>query len=404
MTFDSLPSTVRDKLSDVRAAFKAEWNAGTRPDFGAYLSERTEPERTILFEILLKADLKSRRAAGEQPSRLDYIEHFGAYTEVIHTIFGEPVIVEETEFASPLTTEPGPHESPPTDLVTTDHIPHGQPADPARQTHPERIGRYRIIRPLGQGNFQVYLASDDRDGHHVAIKIARPDDPAGRRRLMTLADEAEKLRALSHPRIVNLIEYVPPGGAGDEADGYIVLEYVEGQTLEELFRAGAVPVVRLVRIVAQVAEAVHHAHTRAAGVVHRDLKPSNILLDLRDEPYVCDFGLAIDEEFQRLRRGEVAGTLPYMAPEQVRGETHRLDGRTDIWALGVILYRGLTGKLPFPGRDHLEVFEEILHRDPKPLRMHDPGIEPELERICLRCLARPMAERYLTAARSRSRP
>jgi len=99
-----------------------------------------------------------------------------------------------------------------------------------------------------------------------------------------------------------------------------------------------------------------------------------------------------------LRRGEVAGTLPYMAPEQVREETHRLDGRTDIWALGVILYRGLTSKIPFPGRDQAEIFEEILHRDPRPLRMYDPGIDAELERICLCCLSRPMCERYSTAA------
>ena len=195
-----------------------------------------------------------------------------------------------------------------------------------------------------------------------------------------------------------MFEYVPPRGTGVEAEGYLVLEYVEGQTLENLLRQGRVPDSRLIAIIASVADAVHHVHTHASGIVHRDLKPSNILIDLEDVPHVCDFGLAIDEDVQRQRQIEVAGTLPYMAPEQVRGETHRFDGRTDIWAIGVILYRGLTGKLPFPGRDQDEIFDEILHRDPKPLRMHDPGIEPELERICLRCLSRPMAERYLTAA------
>ena len=210
---------------------------------------------------------------------------------------------------------------------------------------------------------------------------------------MSLADEAEKLRALQHPRIVKLYEYVSPGEPGIGADGYIVLEYVEGRagekTLEELFGAGPVPVLRLIRVAALVAETLHYAHIHASHLVHRDLKPSNILLDLRGEPRICDFGLTIDEEIQRMRRGEIAGTPPYMAPEQVRGETNHLDGRTDIWALGVILYRGLTGKLPFAGADKDQIFEEILHKDPRPVRMYDPGIEPELERIVLRCLSRP---------------
>ena len=263
---------------------------------------------------------------------------------------------------------------------------------------PER----QIGRNVWTGSKLTYLARDDRDGRDVAIKVARPDNPTGRLRLMSLADEAEKIKALQHPRVVKLYEYVPAGGSGAGADGYIVLEYVEGRagekTLEELFRAGPVPVLRLIRIAALVAETLHYAHVHASHVVHRDLKPPNILLDLRGEPRICDFGLAVDEELQRLRRGEIAGTPPYMAPEQVRGETNHLDGRTDIWALGVILYRGLTGKLPFPGPDRDEIFEEILHRDPRPLRMVDPGIDPELERIVLRCLSRPMAERYLTVA------
>src|SRR5262249_26881108 len=153
------------------------------------------------------------------------------------------------------------------------------------------------------------------------------------------------------------------------------------RTLQELFRAGPVPVPRLIPIVTLVAETLHYAHTHRSHLVHRDLKPSNILLDPQGEPRICDFGLAVNEEVQRLRRGEVAGPPPYRGPEEARGEAHRLDGRTDIWALGVILYRGLTGKLPFPGDDYRQIFEEILHRHPRPLREHDPGIDPELERI-----------------------
>jgi serine/threonine protein kinase/formylglycine-generating enzyme required for sulfatase activity len=398
MSFESLPSTVRCDLNDVCDAFEVAWNARQRPRIEDYLGSRTGPEQTVLFQMLLEVEIELRRKNGERPEPREYLERFEAYTEVVRQVFAGPRPDGPTEPWLPLTTEVGPDPTSPASLITTiPVVPPQRPAGSSSVPVPDRIGSYEVIRPLGRGNFQVYLGRDDSDGRLVAIKVARPDNPACRRRLMSLADEAEKLKALDHPRIVKLYEYVPPGGGGAGAEGYIVLEYVEGQTLEELLRAGNVPVMRLIRLVALVAETVHHAHTRSSGVVHRDLKPSNILLDVGGEPHVCDFGLAVDEEVQRLRRGEVAGTPPYMAPEQVRGETNRLDGRTDIWALGVILYRGLTGKMPFPGRNQDEIFEEILERDPRPLRMVEPGIEPELERICLRCLARPMGERYLTA-------
>src|SRR5262249_28033830 len=134
------------------------------------------------------------------------------------------------------------------------------------------------------------------------------------------------------------------------------------------------------------------------GIFHRDLKPANILIDVHGNPRVCDFGLAIDENSQNERLPHIAGTVPYMAPEQVRGEVHRIDGRTDVWALGVILYEGLTRKLPFPGADTEQCFEEILHPDPKPPRMIESRVPRELQRICLRCLSRRMSERYMTAS------
>jgi formylglycine-generating enzyme required for sulfatase activity len=405
MTFESLPTTVRNEFASLCDVFEEAWRAGKQPWIEEYVDRRTEPERTVLFRVLLETEVELRREAGDQPDYREYLKRFESFTEVVLTVLADPLSGKEIEAASSATSEPSPDFGPLILMATTLALPSDAldlPSDAAGRNMPERIGRYHVIRPLGHGNFQVYLARDDRDGRDVAIKIARPGVPPVRPRLMSLPEEAEQIRALAHPRIVKLYEYVPPGEPGVGLDGYIVLEYVEGrdgeETLQELFRSGAVPVLRLVRILALVAEALHYAHAHPNHIVHRDLKPSNILLDLRGEPRVCDFGLAVDEEIQRLRRGEIAGTPSYMAPEQVRGETHRLDGRTDIWALGVILYQGLTGRLPFPGEDHDQIFEEILHHDPRPLRGYDPGIEPELERICLRCLSRPMAERYLTAS------
>jgi serine/threonine protein kinase/formylglycine-generating enzyme required for sulfatase activity len=404
MSFDSLPSTIRDELMDICDAFDAARIGELRPKIEVYLGARPEPERTVLFEMLLGIELEVRCNAGERPEPRDYYDRFPAHIIAINKAFAEGELGGDTMPGPPSETELFPAAPAPILVGTTiprEADPHREP-DGAVAPEPDRIGRYTVVGSLGKGNFQVYLARDDLNDRFVAIKVARPDIPASRRRLMSLADEAEKLRALQHPRIVKLYEYVSPGEPGIGADGYIVLEYVEGRagekTLEELFGAGPVPVLRLIRVAALVAEALHYAHIHASHLVHRDLKPSNILLDLRGEPRICDFGLTIDEEIQRMRRGEIAGTPPYMAPEQVRGETNHLDGRTDIWALGVILYRGLTGKLPFAGADKDQIFEEILHRDPRPLRIYDPGLEPELERIVLRCLSRPMAERYLTAA------
>ena len=200
---------------------------------------------------------------------------------------------------------------------------------------PTRIGRFSVVRLLGRGNFLVFLARDESQRRDVAIKVARPDDSLSRRRLMSLAEEAQRLQCLNHPGIVKIYEFVAPEVASDEEDpvhgGFIVLEYIEGITLQQLFKEGPIAPQRLAEIVAAVAEAVHHAHN--AGLVHRDLKPSNIMIDVAGKPRVCDFGLAVDEEIQRLRRGEVAGTLPtWRLSRCVARPTASTDGPTSgLW-------------------------------------------------------------------------
>lgn len=251
--------------------------------------------------------------------------------------------------------------------------------------------RYVLRWMLGRGGFAtVYEAWDEVLCRVVAIKVPRRDRFTSDQQLKEFLSEARTAAQLKHRSIVTIHDVCWT------SDGlcFIVLDYLKGGTLATVLDRQRLAPDHGARLMAEVAEAVAYANQQ--GLVHRDLKPSNILLDADGHPFVSDFGLAAFEESPLLKNADVVGSPPYMAPEQIRGENHRLDGRTDLWALGVILYRMLTGRLPFRS-DTGEYFEEILSREPKPLRQIDPAIPRDLERICLRCLAKRMSDRYSTA-------
>jgi hypothetical protein len=263
----------------------------------------------------------------------------------------------------------------------------------ARDALPAKIGRYRIQSILGEGAYgRVYLATDPDLDRQVALKVPKFTSQLGGKAGGPLAEallrEARTAAKLKHPGIVTIYDV----GYDDQAGCYVAMEYVEGKSLKQVMAAGKVPHEQAASYIAQAAEAVHCAHKQ--GLVHRDLKPANLLIDADGNVKVADFGLALFEEEQRKRAGEFAGTLPYCSPEQIRGDVHHLDGRTDIWSLGVILYELLAGRRPFGGDN---ITDEILHRPPKPLRQQDDSIPPELERICLKCLVSEARARYSSA-------
>jgi hypothetical protein len=408
MPSDSLPLTVLQQIDRVCDAFEAAWRAGERPRIEDFLEPGVEP-RSELFRELFARELELRREAGEVFDPAEYEGRFHGFLELVRTLLGDPSPAPATAVFPPGLATPEQVGLPVEDLDRTDadtmlgllDLGASDWRSTGEPELPERIGRFRPLRLLGKGNFLVFLAVDEATGREVALKVARPDDPFSHRRMTSLAAEAQRLAALDHPGIVKVHEFVVPTGPRRDnpaaGEGFIVLEFIDGPTLEALLQqAFPLPLPRLARLLASAAEAVHHAHL--VGLVHRDLKPSNILIDGSGEPRVCDFGLALNEDLQRMRRGEVAGTLYYMAPEQVRGETNKLDGRTDIWALGVILYRGLTGRLPFWGSSPAECFDDILNREPRPPRQSVATIPAQLERICMRCLSKRIADRYLTAS------
>jgi serine/threonine protein kinase/formylglycine-generating enzyme required for sulfatase activity len=266
---------------------------------------------------------------------------------------------------------------------------HGAGHPPAPD--PAYLGRYRVEKLLGEGGFgRVYLAYDEPLRRLVAVKVPRPDRAA----LPGYADaylaEARILAQLKHPHIVPVYDV----GQTDDGLPFVVSAFIPGFDLAHQLRHARPPFAAAAELVATVAEALHHAHRH--GVVHRDIKPGNILLDEAGAPHVADFGLALREEDFGKGAG-FAGTPAYMSPEQARGEGHRVDGRSDIFSLGVVVYELLTGRRPFHADSRDELLELIATVEVRPPRQIDDTLPRELERICLKALAKRASDRYTTA-------
>jgi serine/threonine protein kinase len=251
--------------------------------------------------------------------------------------------------------------------------------------------RYRLDALIGEGGFgRVYRGFDTWLERAVAVKIPRVDHAVTGTEVDLCRLEARKAARLRHPGIV------PVHDVGrDGATCFIVSEWIDGENLASRLKKGRVPVDEAARIIAEVAEALDDAHRQ--GFVHRDVKPANILIDAQGRTYLTDFGITVLAD-ELLSHPDTAGTLPYMAPEQLSDGFGPVDHRADVFALGVVFYELLTGLRPFRAVSPVELRQQILQLEP--LRPHsiDATIPPELERVCLRCLAKDSDQRYQHAA------
>ncbi|MFH1137800.1 MAG: serine/threonine-protein kinase, partial [Pseudomonadota bacterium] len=258
------------------------------------------------------------------------------------------------------------------------------------KNHPT-LGRYEVVKVLGEGAMGVvYLGQDPTIGRTTAIKTIRfgdeyEEDQIERLKIQFL-HEAEVAGRLSHPNIVTIYD------AGEDHDlWYIAMEYLEGRDLTCFVRKDALlPPRKVLSIVFQVATALDYAH--AMGVVHRDVKPANIMLLPNGAAKVTDFGVARAMATSSTKTGVVKGTPFYMSPEQIMGK--KVDGRSDIFSLGVVFYQLLTGALPFASDDLAGLIRLITTRNPEPPTKHNPGIPRALVQIIAKAMAKDPEKRY----------
>ncbi len=257
---------------------------------------------------------------------------------------------------------------------------------------PQRIGRYKIIEEIARGGMAaVFLAEDPLIRRKVAVKVLSnrllEDDPNYYDRFQ---QEAETIAALEHSAVIPIYDF-----GHQEELSYIVMRYMPGGTLEERLQHGALALDDVGFVTERVGSALAEAHEK--GILHRDIKPANILFNGRNEPFLSDFGTAKNLQAAKsiTGTGVMIGTVEYMSPEQIQG-SRELDGRTDIYALGIVLYFMLTGELPFKGDSIISIVMAHLSNPIPSVQAAIPTLQPPWDDILHKALAKKPEDRYQT--------
>jgi serine/threonine-protein kinase len=267
------------------------------------------------------------------------------------------------------------------------------PDAPIAESPGSYFGKFELLVELGRGGFGVVYKARQKDlGRVVALKMILNSQLSSADAVRRFHDEARTAAGVQHPNITAVYE------AGQVlGQPYFAMQYINGASLAQRLRGGALPFETAARVVAAVARAVDHLHNH--GIIHRDLKPANILLDEEGQPYVTDFGLVklLAGETHQTTSGAIVGTPSYMAPEQAAGQLTRVGPLSDVYSIGAILYECLTGRPPFSAATQLETLVQVLESEPIRPRTLDPKIPRDLESICLRAMEKAPERRYATA-------
>jgi WD40 repeat protein/tetratricopeptide (TPR) repeat protein/predicted Ser/Thr protein kinase len=374
-----------------RRAYEDACRGGERPSIERFLKEAPEGERAAVLEVLLGLELAWRGRSGEVARTEEYQRRFPSHTEVIARAF------QSSETLAP----PAAPELPETFASMRETAPYlsageGTPQAAATDRPPPdlpRIPEHEVMRLLGRGGMGVvYLARQNKLGRLVALKMIRGGDGADSGQMARFLREARAVASLQHPHIVQVYEIGEQAG-----QPYLVLEYVEGGSLDRKIEGTPQPPNEAAALVLSLARAMQAAHQR--GIIHRDLKPANVLLTTDGQPKITDFGLAkqMAEDAGQTQTGQIMGSPSYMAPEQAAGHITAIGPATDVYALGAILYELLTGRPPFRGDSILDTLEQVRSQEPPPPHVLQPRVPRDLETICLKCLAKEPARRYHSA-------
>jgi eukaryotic-like serine/threonine-protein kinase len=398
---------VLEWIDGVADQFETAWQRQPRPNVADFLGTATGATRSALLAELVKIDLAYRWQTGERPRLEDYLAAFpelapgGALPDhlVLHARQVQERFTERAGLRCPQCGNSITVPTPDTQEVTCPSCGDAFRLEPAPCGRsgvgelPRTLGKFQLLDLLGSGSFgDVYKARDAQLDRLVAIKVPRASaftTPAAVQRFLREARSAAQLR---HPHIV------PVHAIAHEGElPYIVSDYIEGRTLARVLHEQRVSFRQAAVLAGQIANALDHAHRHK--VIHRDINPRNILIDREGRPHITDFGLARRDEGSIVvtLEGQVLGTPAYMSPEQAAGEQAKVDGRSDLYSLGVVLYELLTGELPFRGSIRM-LLHQVLHEEPKPPRKLNDRIPRDLETICLKCLAKEPRNRYATAA------
>jgi WD40 repeat protein len=257
----------------------------------------------------------------------------------------------------------------------------------------KRFGRYEILGEIARGGMGIiYEAKDPQLNRVVALKVMIAGEAASQDMIRRFHVEVTSAARLRHPNIVAIHEV-----GIEEGQHYFTMDFVDGKPLSELMGERKLGLRQSLEILEKVARAVHYAHTQ--GIIHRDLKPGNVLIDSHGEPQVTDFGLAkdIETDFTLTQSGAAMGTPAYMSPEQASGASKRVDGRSDVFSLGAMLYEMVAGRPPFTADSRYGVMRQIVEDDPVRPRALTPSVPADVETVCLRCLAKEPERRYQSA-------